>query len=227
MKAIAFDLDDTLYDELTYVQSGFREVANYLHRQYNLEACESFAYMWQWLERKGRGAVFDQTLRHYGLFSKKEARQCVTVYRKHIPDIKLSAEGERCLTRLKHYPVYIVTDGNKLVQHNKLMALGLYERVKHCFITHRHGIRHAKPSPYCFEKIAKRERCRPDEIVYIGDNPRKDFVGLKPLGFKTIRIRQGQHKNIIADENYEAEVTIESLDQVNEDLLSHMNWRAE
>lgn len=223
MKVIVFDLDDTLYDELTYVQSGFREVADYLEKQSNVSSDESFAYMWQWMECHGRGEVFDQALNHYGLFSKKEAHKCVTIYRQHVPDIKLSDEGERCLTRLKHCPLYIVTDGNKLVQHNKLMALGLYGRVKHCFITHRHGIQHAKPSPYCFEKIAKWEKCRTDEIVYIGDNPRKDFVGLKPLGFKTIRILQGQHKSIIADEHYEAEVTIRSLDQLDEDLLSHMS----
>lgn len=219
MRVIVFDLDDTLYDELTYVQSGFKAVAVYLEKEHGINADQSFAQMWKILEEDGRGRVFDQALRYFGLYSREKAVRCLSIYRKHKPDIRLSDEAARCLQRLSHYPLYIVTDGNKLVQHQKVLALDLYAKVKGCFITHRYGIKNAKPSSYCFEKIAELEKCPPQQIVYIGDNPQKDFVGLRPLGFRTIRLMQGQHKGRVMAENYEADRQIRSLDQLTETFL--------
>jgi putative hydrolase of the HAD superfamily len=37
---IVFDLDDTLYEEITYVRSGFKAVANYLSKNYKIETTE-------------------------------------------------------------------------------------------------------------------------------------------------------------------------------------------
>lgn len=90
----------------------------------------------------------------------------------------------------KNIPLYIVTDGNKIVQNNKIEALNLRKHIKKDFITHRFGKKHSKPSTYCFEKIRKLENVNPEDIVYIGDNPNKDFVNIKELGFRTIRIKK-------------------------------------
>ncbi|MGG3881913.1 HAD family hydrolase [Bacillus smithii] len=91
--------------------------------------------------------------------------------------------------------------------------------MKHCYVTHRYGIHNAKPSPYCFMHIIEREKVNPHDVVYIGDNPKKDFVGIKPLGFKTIRVMTGQHRSIEMPKEYEADIRIESLAQL-EDVLS-------
>lgn len=216
---IVFDLDDTLYDEMTYVRSGFQAVADHLQQAYGLDAGEIFRQMCGILATDGRGRVFDHLLERYELFSARNVKKCLSVYRNHIPQIKLSEEGARCLQRLKNHPLYIVTDGNKLVQHNKLKALGLYGKVNHCFITHRHGIKHAKPSPYCFEKITAWEKCLPQQVVYVGDNPQKDFKGIRPLGFKTVRVKQGQHQNVTVPPEEEAQYMILSLDELDEEYI--------
>lgn len=216
---LVFDLDDTLYDELTYVRSGFRAVAGFLAQTHAIPAEIGFSWMWEQLAG-GRGQIFDQLLQHYNIYSKKLTRQCVSVYRSHQPEIKLSPEAERCLERFKEFPKYLVTDGNKLVQQHKIEALGISHYFKHCYVTHRYGVENSKPSPYCFLAICEREKVRPDQVVYIADNPRKDFVGIKPLGFKTIRLRQGQHREMEFPGEYEAGWQIKSLDEIMEEFFT-------
>lgn len=214
MKVFVFDLDDTLYEEITFVRSGFIAVANYLSQEYGINSEESFNIMWNVLNEHGRGLVFNETLRRYGLEKQQLVRKCLSVYRLHSPNINLLPDAEEILQALNNKPVYIVTDGHKIVQHNKLVALGLYPRVKRCFITYRYGRKHSKPSPYCFNKISQIENVVASDIVYIGDNPNKDFVGIKPLGYRTIRIRRGSYKNLEKTEDFNAEVEIDTLMEI-------------
>ncbi len=212
---IVFDLDDTLYDETTYVKSGFKAVAEYLSKKFNLSAKKIFLQLVQELDN-GRGSIFDLVLKQNSIYSKALVKKCIVIYRFHIPKIKLSESGKKCLERFKKYPVYIVTDGNKIVQHNKIKALGVDKKVKHYFITHRYGVHNAKPSAYCFLKICEKEKTTPDKVVYIADNISKDFVGLKPLGFKTIQVLTGQYKSLKKTKEYQAETRINSLDELTE-----------
>ena len=218
---IVFDLDDTLYDELTYVRSGFRAVADYLQNTYGIPVKSSMDFMMQKLVA-GRGRIFDELLMEFHIYNKKTVRKCLSVYHRHYPAIRLSPEADACLRRLAGYPLYIVTDGNKLVQTNKLRALGLFSRAKFCYVTHRYGVKNAKPSPYCFLKICEREKVQSQAVVYIGDNPQKDFVWIKPLGFKTIRVYQGQHKDVTKPPEFEADFGIKSLAELDEELLKRI-----
>lgn len=218
MKVLVFDLDDTLYEELSYVRSGFQAVAAAMEDRFGINREEAFQLMWDRL-KYGRGKIFDEMLQHYRLYSKTLVQKCIGIYRHHEPDIKLHHSADRCLDRFRDYPIYIVTDGHKIVQHRKLLALGLYNRVKFCYITHRYGIKHAKPSPYCFLHIVRKEKIVPNDVVYIADNPYKDFVGIKPFGFRTIRIMQGNYKHVEMPLSYEAEHRIFSLDELDRYLV--------
>lgn len=219
---IVFDLDDTLYEELTFVKSGFSAVSDFLEYNFGISSSESYEFMVNRLEL-GRGKIFDDTLLHFGVLHKKTVNRCLTVYRKHFPRIQLNQDAEDFLVRFAHEPLYIVTDGNKMVQNNKIIALGLRKLVKHVFITHRYGVKHAKPSPYCFQRICENEKVEPHEVVYVGDNPHKDFVGIKPLGFQTIRIKQGSYKNVEVTKDYEAHLTIGSLRELTIQLLESLH----
>jgi putative hydrolase of the HAD superfamily len=211
MKAVVFDLDDTLYEERTYVRSGFRAAARELAGALDAPEQELFDLMWNVFEREGRGKVFDAAVARYrGKPVQRLVRRALSAYRLHEPDIVLADDADEVLERLNSegVPVFIVTDGNKLVQARKIRALGLDRRVDGVYVTHRYGIRHAKPSPYCFLKIRDRVKADPREIVYIGDNPNKDFVGIKPLGFRTIRIMRGSWRSLALSAEYEAEEAI-------------------
>ncbi len=219
---LVFDLDDTLYNEIQYVESGFKAVANFISGQWQQDAVEVYDRLMDTLSSKGRGEVFDSVLLSYGCLSKKNIKQCVGVYRRHVPSIALHQAGERCLKRFQDWPKYLVTDGNRLVQHEKVVALGLEPHFKRVMVTHRFGIARAKPSPYCFQLIAEAENAAPQQIVYIGDNPAKDFVGIKPLGFRTIRVLTGAHKAVRKSDRYEADITIKTLNELTPVLLKRL-----
>lgn len=213
-KVIVFDMDDTLYDEFDFVKSGFKAVSLFLEDQYSIQQYDSYQWMWNRLQHRGRGSIFDDLLKEYGLFKKTLAKKCVSIYRLHKPNIKLPSESVKVLKQLENYPLYLVTDGNKIVQSNKVQALQLDDYMDKCFITYRHGLKHSKPSPYCFQLIAKREKVEPEHIVYIGDNPSKDFVGIKSLGFRTIRIMTGQHVKKQVPEEFNAEICIQHISEL-------------
>lgn len=218
MNVIVFDLDDTLYDELSYARSGLLEVSKYMNRQWSVPQEESYAHLLIFL-KEDRNNILEKILRKYEIFNKSNLRLCISVYRTHQPEIFLSEDAKECLERFKNIPLYIVTDGNVTAQSNKIKALNLKEKVKKVFITYHYGKHNSKPSPYCFLKICKLEHVKPDSVWYIGDNPAKDFIGIKPLGFRTVRILQGQQKDVKIDAEHEAEFRINSLQELTLKLL--------
>lgn len=212
-----FDLDDTLYDEISYVKSGFKAVAYDLKVNLNWSLEESFEFMLSVLNKEGRGSVFDRLLAHNGISNKKLVNHCVKIYRHHYPDIRLSADTESFLKRnARSRKIYLVTDGHKIVQDLKIKALKLDSFFEKIYITHRYGIRHAKPSIYCFQLIKKREACDWKQMFYVGDNPFKDFVNLNPLGVSTIRIRSGAYSEVDVRKEFDAGFSICSLDELDE-----------
>ena len=216
---IVFDLDDTLYDEITYVRSSLFKVAVYLSEKYNIDKDIIYVDLNDVLEKKGRGNVFDIILSNYGIYSKIEVKKCLSVYRNNTPKIKLFDEAINCLKRFSDYRKYLVTDGNKMVQTKKINALGLNKYFVKALPTHNFGISNAKPSTYVFHKILDWENASPHQLVYIGDNPMKDFVNLKKEGFKTIRVLTGFYKNIRLESEFEADNLVNTLDEIDEKLI--------
>jgi putative hydrolase of the HAD superfamily len=215
---LVFDLDDTLYDEKTFVYSGFNAVAEFISVQYNLDKKE-FEKALQIEFQNGRGSIFDTVLKSYELLSKKLIQKCISVYRLHKPSIKVYDDTIACLQGFTNIPKYLVTDGNKIVQQNKIKALDIEQYFSFCFISRRYGIHNEKPSPFCFKKICELEMISSENVIYIGDNPAKDFVGIKPLGYKTIRIMKGDHRDSLRAPEYEAHIQISSLSELTPQLL--------
>lgn len=214
MPVLVFDLDDTLYPELSYVHSGFRAVAAFLSPLLDMPAEALAAEIIAGETIHGRGQVFDNVLRQHDRWSKTLVATCLRVYRQHQPAISLFPDAERALTRFAGQSLYIVTDGHKEVQARKVAALGLAGRVRHAYLTNRYGRHRAKPDPHVFQLICQREGVAPTEVTYVGDNVKKDFVGIKPLGFNTVRIMRGNYAHYEADAAHEAARTIHSLDEL-------------
>lgn len=210
---LVFDLDDTLYPEHTYVKSGFAAVAVWLHARYGWEPASSCSFMVDVLENEGRGAVFNRLVENHGVQSKKLVNECVHVYRHHMPIIDLYPEARRILGQFASY-LYLVTDGHKVVQDKKVNALNIDHFFKKVFITHRYGIKNAKPSLHCFECIRNLEKCAWGDMIYVADNPAKDFVNLNTVGVRTIRVLTGGHKDDVAKPGFEASMVINTLNEL-------------
>jgi putative hydrolase of the HAD superfamily len=211
---LVFDLDDTLYEEITFVYGGLKAVANHLSKKFPVQLDDALDMQISFLKTNGRGKVFNDILKHYGVYSERNLKTCLHVYRSHNPSISLSGDALNCFEYFQDHAKYIVTDGNKHVQKSKISALGLESLVKRYFITRRFGIKNEKPSPYCFLKICNLENACPKDIIYIGDNPTKDFVNIKKLGFQTVRIHTGPYKDKKVSKDFDAKWHINSLDEL-------------
>jgi putative hydrolase of the HAD superfamily len=211
---VAFDLDDTLYPEAEFVRSGFRAVARALHDRFGIGEDEAFEVMWTSLEQRGRGTQFNDVLEFFGLSRRQSVKELVKTYRHHPPSISLPRESLRVLERLKPRPLYVVTDGHKVVQQNKIDALGVSPWLRHAYITHRYGVGNRKPSVYVFELMMRRERSKPEDVLYVGDDPSKDFRALRPLGVRTVRVRTGRHSNVSVPAMDDAECTVAGIADV-------------
>jgi putative hydrolase of the HAD superfamily len=211
---VAFDLDDTLYPEETFVRSGFRAVAHTLHERFGIPDADAFDVMWDSLERRGRGTQFDDAVDALGLRGRQSVTELIKIYRHHRPSISLPAESSITLKQLWPRPLYVVTDGHKIVQQNKIDVLGIAPLLRHAYITHRYGLHNRKPSAYVFELMIRRERCRAQDVVYVGDDPTKDFCGLRPLGVRTVRVRTGRHSGVVVPASEDAERAVENILEV-------------
>ena len=211
-----FDLDDTLYDELTYVESGFTAVANFVGDSFGLDKSDLLDGFLACLRSEGRGTVFDSVLKAHELPVERLVRECMAIYRSHLPKIEPYAAAVRALDDLAGHPLYLVTDGYPMVQQTKIISLGISERFTEMFITSAFGVDYEKPALRCFEMITALAGQPISSLCYIGDNPAKDFVGLNSIGAVTIRVRTGQHAGVNAKPGYDASHTIDDLDSLME-----------
>lgn len=179
IKGVIFDLDDTLYSEKEYVRSGFEKVANFLGRSNAKER------LWE-LFLEGKPAI-DTYLSEIQEYYKKD--ECLSVYRNQIPDIHLYKGVQEAILELKNkgVKVGIITDGRVEGQRNKISSLGLEDLVDDIIITDElGGVQFRKPNDISFRIMQNRWRIPFEQLVYIGDNPNKDFQAPKQLGMRWI-----------------------------------------
>ena len=220
---LVFDLDDTLYPEITYVKSGFNEVSIFLNEDFGLDKNHTYLKMLDLLKENGRGKIFNKILEVNGILTKKNLRKCISVYRRHYPAISLYKDAQRCICRFKDSKKYIVTDGNIIVQRNKVSALRLAEHFEKIIPTYQYGKSFSKPSVKCFQKILNYEKINSSKMLYIGDNPYKDFINIKKLGIKTIRVKRGAYRKVVLDKSYEADYIVKNLDEIPKKMLTRIN----
>ena len=193
MKAVLFDLDDTLYPERTYVHSGFAAVAAFLERATGNPAAALLARLEQLHERDGRGRLFDTLLGELEIHDPGRilTLACIHAYRAHTPRIAPFPDVPVTLQSLRADGMLLglVSDGMASVQRRKLDALdGIAELLDVVVLTDELGHEHWKPSPLPFQIACAMLGVSCAEAVYVGNDPRKDFTGAKSAGLRTLRV---------------------------------------
>ncbi|MBR0090819.1 MAG: ATP-grasp domain-containing protein [Lachnospiraceae bacterium] len=182
VRGVIFDLDDTLYDERDYVKSGYRAVADALGK------AEAADRLYQLFEA-GQPAI-DIYLQETGQQERKD--ECLTAYRTHIPEIRLREGAEALMKELRRggMRIGILTDGRPEGQRNKIKALRLTELVDDIIITDElGGEQFHKPCDIGFRILQRKWRIPFSRMMYVGDNPAKDFHAPRQLGMRAVWYR--------------------------------------
>lgn len=179
INTIILDLDDTLYKELDFVYGAFKEVCIYLANKYNKDEKQLYKDILNILEEHGRGKIFNIICEKYNM--KEDIKELVKIYREAKPKISLYEDAKYILTYLKAKNVGIITDGKASVQWNKIKLLGLEKMVDKIIVTDDFGLDFWKPHEFAYREMLKYFNSTPEQCIYVGDNPHKDFIGARKL----------------------------------------------
>jgi len=227
IRSLVFDLDDTLFPEREFVYSGFEAVDKWLRKEKGIAGFRGHAIA----EFKSgvRRKIFDRSLLLLGVpHDGQLIEQMVAIYRDHQPRIHLFQDAEWALDHFSSScRLALLTDGYLAVQQRKVAALKLSDRFATIVYSDRFGREGWKPSPRPYEQIITELGCAPAECVYVGDNPAKDFITARRLGWFTVRVRHphGEHCEVRSDQDHEAHAEIESLQEL-EQVLSRNGCEA-
>jgi putative hydrolase of the HAD superfamily len=180
---IVFDLDDTLFQEVDYLKSAYKEIANLVSPNN-----PDYVYSEMFERYKAGENVFAWLIIQYG--SEVEdltVQKLIKLYREHYPEITLAEDVHDFITRLNSssIPFGLITDGRSMTQRNKLKALGIEGMFSDLVISEEFGSEKPDERNYLYYV----DKHPGNHFYYIGDNTGKDFIVPAKLGWTTVCIR--------------------------------------
>jgi putative hydrolase of the HAD superfamily len=217
-QAIIFDLDDTLYSERDFVLSGFRAVADWAAVNLGIDENHGKPTLLDLYCQGVRNNTFNQWLKIHDVDRPEFIPVLLDIYREHLPNITPFEESIELLKNLiPSYKIGLVSDGYLEVQQRKWKALGLDIFFDAVVFSDSLGRENWKPSTAPFKLVLEQLNVAPEFSVYIGDNPRKDFLGARQLGMSTIWLKRvdSEYGDLQPQSlDYCPDLTIDSLTQV-------------
>jgi putative hydrolase of the HAD superfamily len=196
IQAIIFDLDDTLYPEKDFIESGYQCVAQHIASSGGFRFDEIFSSMMMSFSSFGREAVFTNLLLQFPEIS-LSLNELVQIYRNHNPTIHLfSGYRELLLDLSGKYRLGLITDGLPEVQKRKVNALELDALIDNIIYSWEYGSERQKPHPYSFSAMLELLQSSARNTLFIGDNPEKDGKGAKNAGMLYVQIRHSPTKQL-------------------------------
>ncbi|MGB1319287.1 MAG: 5-amino-6-(5-phospho-D-ribitylamino)uracil phosphatase YigB [Vibrio gallaecicus] len=194
IKAMTFDLDDTLYDNWPVIMKVEREMVLWLHQHHPVSASISLE---RWQQVKQDVAIKNPMLKHdvtlwrqtqieQGLimlgYERAKAQHAAQEGIAHAlwlrNQVDVPQETHRVLAKLSQkMPLVAITNGN--VDPHKI-GLGSYFQL----ILRAGPDGRAKPHPDMFDRAQQFLNVNPAEILHVGDHPITDVLGAKRNGYQ-------------------------------------------
>ncbi len=102
-------------------------------------------------------------------------------------NMEIFPDAEKVVNSLaEKYQLCMITNGATDNQQNKIKHLPFRNHFTEIIISQELG--HHKPSKVIFDTMAERMNTQPSEMTYIGNDYKKDIIGAKDAGWKTVWI---------------------------------------
>lgn len=167
VKNIGFDMDGTLYDEYQFIVQPYSQISGILNKG-------AFEFMChKWLEKgSSYNKIFDEAFEKYGTKNKMTKTEFINkslnIFRNFLPELSLSKRTESILEYCStHYNIFLVSDGNPILQKNKFESLNLnkYFSNQKIIFTGNLLLGGEKPSIDSFNSL----KILANETVFFGD----------------------------------------------------------
>ena len=217
IKAIYFDLDDTLCGYISAAHSGLRKAfKENLLDGLTLEEMvqswvEAFAQFYPTLRASGwyerylkcgettRTEVMRIMLSNLGVNDPKLAKKLSHEYSKYrLEELSLFPGAKDCLENLHgKYKLGLMTNGPADVQRDELKRLGIEKYFDCIFIEGELGF--GKPDKKVFGMAEDAVGCSPHEILMIGNSYRHDILPAIEKGWNTCWIHAGNEQSLLGN----------------------------
>lgn len=200
IKAVFFDLDDTLYDQHKPFFDAIQDVFPNLETKVSIEELYKRSRYYSdlfWPDYTlGKMSLEDVRIQRIILalrdtdfiISKEEAIQFQNRYNSALSTIKPFPETNELFTKLAqcHFQLGMITNGPGKHQLQKIINLGLLQYVPLENVLISDDIGHAKPHPEIFREASKRIDLTPDQLVYVGDSWKNDVIASIEAGWNAV-----------------------------------------
>ncbi|MHA1230467.1 MAG: TIGR02253 family HAD-type hydrolase [Candidatus Helarchaeota archaeon] len=242
IKALIFDLDDTLFDSTRLAEKARRAgIRAILNMGFNLEITEDECYkiLLEVIEEFGSNYSyhFDQLIKRIGGISKLYSmgigeymavkgmipppkmfvQAAVIAYHNvKFKEIKPFDDVIPFFEKIKHeytsIKISILTDGLPDKQYEKILRLGLHEYLNDIIISDEVGVR--KPNVKLYKLALERLGMSPEEVIYVGDHYETDIIPPLKLGIHAVYIHRGGKYDIKISREPKPEYEIHKLDEL-------------
>ncbi|MBN2518095.1 MAG: TIGR02253 family HAD-type hydrolase [Candidatus Altiarchaeota archaeon] len=200
IKAVLFDIDNTLYDNTKQVELARRNaIEAMIEAGLKLPAEEALEILVNIVKKHGPNYE-----RHFDTLVEKSrskararivAAGIVAYHNTKVAHLKPFPDTIETLLKLKGrgYRLGIITEGMAIKQWEKIIRLGLQHFFDVVLISRE--TEGQKSSGKIFKKAAKDMGLKPEECIYVGDKLGRDVLGAKKSGMVSVRILKGKYRD--------------------------------
>lgn len=204
IRAVIFDLDDTLYGYETLDREARGRVQDLVCEELGISAevyGEAYSYGRGETKRRlgdvaashNRLLYCQKTLEYLGVNPMPlSLRMYETYWGTFLEKMRLFDGVREFMEHMREQGIemMICTDLTAHIQHRKIEALGIAGDIKYLVTSEEAG--KEKPAPEIFELCLEKLRMRPEEVFYIGDSEVKDVKGAAAAGMRAVRFDPGK-----------------------------------
>jgi putative hydrolase of the HAD superfamily len=211
IKAVIFDMDNTLFDFVAAKLHACRRVAEFMGRCDGETLYEYFLY-------GKHGFENHENIRDYltdrGFFGEEAFNACVSIYQEEKISVLVPYTGIHEILeeiRRKSLKTAVLTDAHHDNAILRLQKLDLMRYFDHVITTDMTGTK--KPALEPFLLALQRLGTRPEETLLVGDSIRRDIIPGKILGMVTAYAQYGD-RNIHSQETCQPDLTFRLVQDI-------------
>ncbi len=186
VKAIIFDLDNTLFNENEYFYAVHDEFA----RRKNVDSL-ILKNTYQRIKLESED-IFGDILKHNGMYTPELQEEYFSLYKRIDTHLSLYEDAFAIIEWLKcqGHILGIITNGVLEAQKNKIRSLGIEDKFDTIIFAREFGKKYEKPSPKPFKYFLNKFNFLGKECIFVGDTYETDIIGAKKVGMQTMLIQR-------------------------------------
>lgn len=193
IKAILFDLDDTLLDRKHTFSSFAAALVDTYFR--HIDKKEEIVNKILEIDQDGykdKTQMFTELLEELPWVVKPDLTELMNYYRKNYVSYSVLKEyaTETIEWCRQNFKIGVVTNGTKVIQYGKIDQLGIRSLFECIIVSEEAGMK--KPNAKIFQLAAEMLGLSPQQCLFIGDHPTNDIGGAGNAGMETIWL-EGHH----------------------------------